>query len=377
MKDAELNASTRMFDSKPSITLCITELDVGGAEKAFVRIAIGLKDRGWSVRVISLRDAGVMAEDLKSAGIDVVALHGHSLADIRIFWRLRSQLKRFPTGVLLTFLYQANFYGRLAGRAAGIRTIVSGVRVADRRWIVAASDRMTKCWTKHYVAVSRHVADVHAKLCRIDADRITAIYNGVDAPPTPSHHTASAKQTGDRQVILFVGRLTTQKNPLLLLDSFRGLSPELQESTDVWLAGDGPLRTQLEQQIDRWQLSGRVQLLGQVSDVPALMRDATILVVPSKWEGLPNVILEAMSAGLPVVATAIDGVPEVLEDGVTGWLTPSGDAKALSQAIAEALTQPDARRNRSDAAQVVVTERFSWDTAISEYDRLLRHLKQI
>ncbi|APZ90917.1 glycosyltransferase [Fuerstiella marisgermanici] len=377
MKDAELNASTRMFDSKPSITLCITELDVGGAEKAFVRIAIGLKNQGWSVRVISLRDAGVMAEDLNSAGIDVVALRGHSLADVRIFWRLWSQLKRFPTDVLLTFLYQANFYGRLAGRAAGIPTIVSGIRVADRRWIVTASDQMTKCWTKHYVAVSRHVADVHAKLCRIDADRITAIYNGVDAQPAPLPQAASAKKPVGRHVILFVGRLTTQKNPLLLLNAFRGLRPELQESAEVCLAGEGPLRPQLEQRIHRWQLSDRVRLLGQVSDVPALMRDATILAVPSNWEGLPNVILEAMAVGLPVVATAIDGVPEVLEDGVTGWLTPNGDAKAFSLAISEALTQPDARRSRSDAAQVVVTERFSWDTAISEYDQLLRRLRQI
>ena len=210
---------------------------------------------------------------------------------------------------------------------------------------------------------------MHARLCRIDADQISVIYNGVDA-------ARASSPRDEPPVILFAGRLTEQKNPLLLLQAFRRLPSKLQQKCEVHFAGEGPLQFPLEEELKNGQLSDCVKLLGHRLDIAALMQRATVLVLPSKWEGLPNVVLEAMAAGLPVIATAVDGIQELLEDGVTGWLVPSDDEAALSEAIQEALTAPETRRQRATAAQVVAAEQFKWELVVSKYDQLLTSLRQ-
>ena len=360
--------------TSPSVTFCITELDVGGAEKAMVRIAIGLQEAGWRVRVISLRDAGVMTEPLRAAGIPVSALGCGGFADLRALWRLARELKRNPTDLVQCFLHQANIYGRLAVRFCGqpkrLRpVVVSGIRVADRRFWVILTDRLTRFCTDHYVAVSKHVAATHAELCRLKDDAISFIPNGVEIPSEPVHAADTAFPK-----LLFVGRLTKQKAPLDLLEAFHLLPDDVQRRCLLNFVGDGPLAFSLRTAIDRLQLNDRVHVVGHSDEVPALMRDSTVLVLPSRWEGMPNVILEAMAIGLPVLATSIDGTQDVMDDGVTGWLVPPSNPKALSQRIATVLNDPASRSAIAQAAQVHVAQHFSWQSAIGRYDQLLREL---
>ncbi|MEQ9408660.1 MAG: glycosyltransferase [Fuerstiella sp.] len=359
---------THLPATNPGITCCITELDIGGAEKAFVRVAIGLQQRGWYVRVISLRDEGPLTQPLQTAGIPVTALNGRGFPDFRLFWRLRAELRRHPTDMLLGFLHQANVYGRLAGRSAGIRRIISGIRVADRRAWVTATERLTHGCADHHIAVSQSVADSHAARCHIPRDRITAIPNGVDLPT--QEPSANSHRRTDR--LLFVGRLTPQKNPLLLLQAFRMLPPEQQQSLTLHYVGDGPLRESLDQKIRDWKLADQVTLVGRSDKIEQLMQEATLLVLPSAWEGLPNVVLEAMACGLPVIATAVDGTRELIHDGHTGWTVPARDPAALSTAIAEALANPDERQRRATQARDMVVRDYRWESVIDTYDRLLR-----
>jgi len=355
--------------SHPSVTFCITELDVGGAEKALVRIAIGLKQRDWNVRVISLRDRGAMSKPLEEAGIPVIALNGGSFADIRILRRLRKELKKHSTDVLMCFLHQANIYGRLAARYSGGPAVVSGIRVADRRKWVTLTDRFTQRWTDHYIAVSQHVAETHATLCRISPDRISAIRNGVDCPPKDK--VPSVKQRPDA-ALLFVGRLTPQKNPSSLLKAITLLPPALRTKVTLTFAGDGPLRASLLQRVKELQLESSVHLPGHSSDVVTLMQRSTLLVLPSRWEGLPNVVLEAMANGLPVIASDVDGVREVVADNETGWLIPATQPQALAATIQHALESPESRQRISNASQTLVNQELTWDRASAEYDRVLR-----
>ncbi len=360
----------------PSVTFCITELDIGGAEKAMVRIAIGLQDNGWRVRVISLRNAGAMADPLRAAGIPVKALGCGRFADLRMLWRLGAELRRNPTHLVQCFLHQANIYGRLATRFLCHRgddghrpLVVSGIRVADRRRWVILTDRWTRSYSDHYVAVSEHVADTHAELCRLNRDDVTSIPNGVDVPdglidaPNPVPHT-----------LLSVGRLTTQKAPLDLLEAFRLLPDELRCQCRLNFVGDGPLAFSLQKVIDRLQLNDRVLLSGHSHKVLQLMRESTVLVLPSRWEGMPNVVLEAMANALPVVATSIDGNRELIDDGTTGWLVPAANPAALAERIASALGDPEGRRSIARQAQAKASQHFSWPSAIERYDQLLRDL---
>ncbi|MCA9008333.1 MAG: glycosyltransferase [Planctomycetaceae bacterium] len=370
------------------LTMVITELDVGGAERAFVRIAIGLKSLGWNVRVISLWDAGQMADPLRQAGIAVEALGCHGAYDIRAVGRLQRALQANPPAALLTFLHQANIAGRIAAKRVGIRTVVCGVRVADRRLSVRWPELLTKKYVTHYVAVSHAVAKAHQELCHIDPRHFSVIYNGVDheeieaAPVTPRHELNC---TDDDQVILCVGRLSPQKAPLDVveaIDELRKLAPESYARRKLVFVGSGPLLSALRTLIADRKLENHVHLIGWRADVVSVMKSATLLVLASRWEGLPNVILEAQTAGLPVVAAAVDGCREVIEDGQTGRLFPPGNKQRLAEILQELLEEKRLLNHAAPKSLEALAikgrafaSRFSWEKCIAEYDVLLRNLQ--
>ena len=368
--------------------MAITELDIGGAERAFVQIAIGLKSRGWDVNVISLRDAGALAGRLREAGIPVQALRCGGPADFRAIGRLKHALLKNPPAVLLTFLHQANIVGRLAAKRAKVKNVICGVRVADRRWSVRIPEALTKHLVTQYVAVSNSVARIHCDICGIAPQKMTAICNGVDlqaidaAVPVPRREINCSDND---QVILCVGRLTQQKSPLDVMEAFdklRQLDPVGHQHRKLVFVGDGPLKPALQELIKKKQLENHVHLLGWRSDIAAVMKAATVLVMASKWEGLPNVVLEAQAAGLPVVASAVDGCQEIIEDALTGRLFPAGDTAALASVLRELSGSGDdshaaaeQMRSRIAASAREFTEsRFSWEKCVAEYDELLRNL---
>jgi glycosyltransferase involved in cell wall biosynthesis len=354
-----------------TVTFCINELDPGGAERALVRIATGLFDRGWQVNVVSLRDAGDLVERLEAAGISVTALECGGFVDIRAVFRLRRVLQQQRPDVLVCFLHQANIVGRISGSLAGVRTVVSGIRVADRRKWVVWTDRLTRGLTQKYVAVSRHVADVHARLCGVRDDRMMVIRNGVDIPD-PRPVRIGREDSGRR--ILFVGRLTDQKRPQNLVSAVAAMAVESGRRVVVDFLGDGELRSELQQQISAAGLNDRIRLHGYQPNVAEWMALADVLALPSDWEGLPNVVLEAMAQGLPVIATDVDGVPEIIEHGVTGWIVPPGDVTALADTLTNVLADVEGRRLVANRAFDAVQQRFRWDTTVEAFDDLLSGL---
>jgi starch synthase (maltosyl-transferring) len=361
--------------------MAITELDIGGAEKAFVRIAVGLSELGWNVNVISLRDAGPLAVALSDAGISVVALNCGGSADLRAIVRMKRALTAQRPDVLLTFLHQANIVGRLAGRWAGVRSIVSGIRVADRRWAVMIPERLTSCCVDQYVAVSATVADVHRQLCHLRTDRVSVIPNGVDMDAIRQAVPADRKSIQCDEsdwIILCVGRLTDQKAPLDVLDAFARLKQQrknIPPNMKLVFVGEGPLRPQIESRIQSTELQNDVKVPGWRPDVWELMKSSNLLVLASRWEGLPNVVLEAQAAGLPVVASAVDGCSELISDGQTGRLFRCGDVTDLTRVMDEMLSSPELLTLMSAMAKKSVEAQYRWDRCISDFDQLLCHVR--
>lgn len=359
--------------------MVITELDIGGAEKAFVQIAIGLKNLGWEVEVLSLRNRGPLSEPLKTARIPVDALNCGGFWDFRSIIRLRRHLKQFAPHAILSFLHQANIAGRIAGRIAGVPVIVSGIRVADRRLSLAITERLTAHLADHFVAVSNSVAETHRKYCGIAFNRMSVILNGVDVDSirmTPATSRDSLGLSSDDTVLLFAGRLTAQKAPLDLLRAYSELSTETRKNVKLLFVGEGPLRSALENLIHREQLSDCVRLLGWRADAVGIMKAADLLVLPSHWEGLPNVLLEARAAGLPVIAASADGVREAMSGLDTeACLYPAGDVDCLKKLLEEYLHSPQmAAGQNCDSPQVVPCKEFTWSDAIRQYHQLLTRL---
>lgn len=362
-----------------SLVMVITELDFGGAERAFVRTATGLRAFGWSVTVVSLRDEGPLAKELQAAGIAVTALNGTGLPGaIGSLWKLHRLLRQLRPAAVLSFLHQANLLSRLAAVGTGCRCVVSGIRVADRRLFITVPEWLTQKLVTHYVAVSEFTADVHARCCGIVRSRISTIRNGVDrhGDVAPADR-ASLGLTADDFVILFAGRLCAQKSPETLLYALGRLQashPETAARIQLLLAGDGPLAGKLKLLAETLGLADRVSLMGWRSDLPQLMKTADLLVLPSRWEGLPNVILEAQASGLPVIASRVDGIPELITERATGLLFPAGDCTRLEQLLESAVRQPQQLAAMAVAARAQAEQMFSWDNVSTRYDALLRAL---
>ncbi len=175
-------------------------------------------------------------------------------------------------------------------------------------------------------------------------------------------------------MLLFVGRLHPQKGILGLIRVMRELVETDRRDVHLVVAGAGPQESEARQLAAELGISERVHWLGRRSDVPSLMRASTLLVLPSLWEGMPNAVLEAMAAGLPVVASRIDGTVELVTPGLTGWLFEPGNEASLFETLRAALDSPDLWREFADRSQVTVRKHFSWNDAAAAYSRLWRTL---
>ncbi len=355
------------------IAFCITDLDAGGAERALVQIVTRLDRRRWEPHVFCLDAGGVLAVELRSAGIDVVCLGAHRPRDFLVAWPLYRHLAALRPAILQTFLFHANIVGRLAGAAARVPAIVSGIRVAEKRsrvrlWIDRVTDRLV---TAH-VCVSRDVAEFSAKRGGLRSEKIRVIPNGVDYERFANAAPADLTQFGvprDSRVLLFVGRLDPQKGPYRLLEAASELIAD-HADLHLLMVGDGLLSAELREWTRDRSADSQIHFIGRQTDVAGLMRAADLFVLPSQWEGLPNVVLEALAAGTPVVATAVEGISDLLADGKSGIVVPLDGKPRLADAIRRALQELQALKAAALEARKIVAERFTWQLVAADYERL-------
>jgi glycosyltransferase involved in cell wall biosynthesis len=359
------------------IAFCITDLDDGGAERALVRLVTGLDRSRWEPRVFCLSGEGVLAEELSRADVLVTCLEAKSSRSLSVVFRLAWALRDFHPTLLQTYLYHANITGRIAGRLARVPVIVSGIRVAEQRsrfrlWL----DRVTQGMVDHHVCVSEAVATFSRQHSRLPEQNITVIPNGVDAELFANAEPSDLSVFGippDAQTMLFVGRLDPQKDPCLLLQAMELLMSSYPQ-LHLLFVGDGPLKEELKSQVVNSELKERVHCAGRRDDVANLMKACDVFVLPSRWEGMPNVVLEAMAAGLPIVATEVEGTAELLAENQTGLLVPPHSPTALAEAVETLLRDSKQAQSMKQSAQQLVSKRFTWNRVIERYEELYRSL---
>mgnify|MGYP002631264637 CR=1 FL=1 len=363
------------------ISFLITELDHGGAERALVRIVTGLDRNLWDPRVISLSDRGPLTEPLEAAGIPVTAIGAGRVRSPEGLWRatagLTTCLKEQQPAVLQTFLFHANIAGRFAARRARVPAVVSGIRVAEKRgrWRLKV-DRWTDHLVSRHVCVSQSVADFSIRESGLSESKVIVIPNGVDVQRFATAEPADLSQFGipkDAATILSVGRLDEQKNPLGLLHRFAAIA-EQHSQAHLLFVGRGPDEASLGAEIVSRGLKSRVHLAGWQADVPGIMRACDLFVLASNWEGMPNVLLEAGAAGIPVIATRVEGVEEIITSGESGVLVGISQQEELATAIADCLADRDAATERALRLQQIVSEQFTWESVVNSYSKLYESL---
>lgn len=365
------------------LALCITDLDVGGAERCVEKLAVGLNRQRFTPVVYCLRprpenDDASCGVPIEQAGIPVHYLGARHAWNLpRLVRELTEKLRCQNPQVIQTFLFHANFVGRLAARRAKVPHVVSGVRVAEHHahwhlWL----DRWTRGLVDRYVCVSHAVAEFTSRMSAIDRDRLVVIPNGIDVESLRGVVPADLAELGvapDRRVVTFAGRLEPQKGLSWLLDTAVGWLPDLTDC-DLLLVGQGRQRAALEKQAIRLGIADRVRFAGWRSNVVEILAASDLVVLTSRWEGMPNVVLQAMALGLPVLATDVEGARELLGPVAEDQIVAYGDTETfVNKLVALMNDRPAAeqfgRLNRQRAASD-----YSLDKMLRGYETLWESL---
>ncbi|QDU28317.1 Putative glycosyltransferase EpsF [Anatilimnocola aggregata] len=363
------------------IVLVITELDPGGAERAFTHLALRLDKSQWQPVVISLRARptaanSILVDQLETAGIQVEFLNArHKWQFPWAIWCLRRRLRELRPAIVQSFLFHANVVSALAGRLAGTK-VVAGVRVADPSRSRQRLERWLSPLIAKFVCVSQSVADFCEQSAGIAREKLQVIPNGVDVDRFANATSADRTTLGmpaDRRLMIAIGRLEKQKGHDWLLPILARVFSELP-AHDLLLVGDGTERTRLEQQAVQLGIRQRVHFLGRRTDVPELLRAAELMVLSSRWEGMPNVLLEAMAAGLPVVTTRVEGADEILGPLAARQCVAKGDSPSFERAVLALACEPELAAALGRANQSRVTARFSLAVMTQAYEQLYMRL---
>ncbi|MFT7465531.1 MAG: glycosyltransferase involved in cell wall biosynthesis, partial [Pseudohongiellaceae bacterium] len=338
----------------------ITTLDVGGAEKHLLWLGGAQVAQGHEVAVVWFKGQGSLEEEFRLAGMAVHHVDMQRIGRARAAAAdLRKLLVQQHPDVLHSHLLKADALGAWVGRTAKVPVVVSS-KHNDERALLKRSVGWLHGWltrrVDRVIALSDHVAGFVAQHGHVPLEKITRIYYGVDAEALlPSRSRAEVRSelglANNAPLLICVGRLAPQKDHPTLLKALA----KLPECVTLLVVGGDPFgdgEAQLSALADELALGDRARFLGIRHDVPDLLAASDLFVLPSLWEGLGLVFLEAMAVKLPVVASNVSAIPEVIADGVSGWLVPPGEPQALADALENALSNDTDRLARGLAGHM-------------------------
>ncbi|HEV8643047.1 MAG TPA: glycosyltransferase family 4 protein [Methylomirabilota bacterium] len=325
---------------------------LAGGEAYLVRLATALDRRRFALTVV-VPETGALTERLAALGVPtfVVPLHTRLLSP-RTLWQLGQVFRRERPMIVQSHGARTNVYAKIAARLVGVPVVLATVHNslfdyevgALRRRLYVAAERLTGPLAHRVVAVSHAVGRDLVARYRLPAEQVVVIQNGIDpARFVPERPPAAARAelglSPDTRLIGLVGRLTRQKGPDLLVAALPTLVTSWPQLRCLFV-GDGMLGPELRRRAAALGLASHCVFLGPRHDVADLVAILDVVVLPSRSEGLPFALLEAMALAKPVVATRVGGNPEVVEDGRTGLLIPPEDPVALARAVLFLLDRP-------------------------------------
>jgi len=342
----------------------ISSFVTGGAEKLVVDLLTNHDTNKIEMAAVSFgpKMNYILEKELAEKGIDVYYLNKQKGFDVSIYFKLHKIFREFKPDVVHTHLYVIRYtlLPALINRIpVMVHTIHNNIESKEQNKLGIFVEKIAY----HYfgmvpVAISESVRVSIIKTYDMAKNHIPIIINGID---TSKYREVKKCPKNNQSVrLIHIGRLNKQKNHALLIDSFKNV---IDGGYDVKLiiVGDGELKEELIEKVNSLGISDKVTFLGIRSDIPELLQASDFFVFSSNWEGLPLVVLEAMSAGLPIVSTKVGGIPEIVQDNVNGVLVEPGNQEMLVEAITKLLTDKQklvqmGRKSRELASQYDVKQ---------------------
>ena len=352
------------------ILYVVTAAGFGGAPMHVLQLLRHFSTQGHVIGLVSAPEPRLV-DEAKRLGVQVYpnpyfVRTLNPMADLRALQYVMQSIKRFQPDILHAHSSKAGLAARFGAAFYGVQAVVFTAhgwaftegRPMWKRRIIAALERVAAYKTSRIICVSNHDYDLALDFHIAPAEKLRIIHNGVDPSPFLRPFSGDMRKSlglrEDDVVVTFVGRLAPPKDVLTLLAAIENVP-----SCKVLIVGDGPLRDGIEAYIRKRKLSEAVIMLGEHSDVPAILNVSDIFVLISDWEGLPYTIIEAMMAGLPVTASEVGGVGELVKDGETGFLVERKDVVGLTVALQRLIGNRALRQKLGKAGRLRALTMFS------------------
>jgi glycosyltransferase involved in cell wall biosynthesis len=361
------------------ILFLVNGFAIGGAEVKLLELVREIKIRfpkTYYPIVCAVGQGGPLQERFEKMNVETYVFSKRHRYDVFLIYKVFQLIQKRRINIVQTTLYYADIIGAYTAKLAGIKRIVSwDAMTAPYHYGMKnlLAYRLASKWFTVAVAVSHAIREKIIYERHVPADKTTTIHYGVDNRYfSDTNNESYRKKLGFHSkniVIGTVARLSEQKGHRYLIDATKevvGRYPNIR----VLFIGDGPLRKELELQVNRLGLDSVIKFLGFRSDVKELLSTLDIFVLPSLFEGLPNVVLEAMACGKPVIATNVSGIPEIIDDHQTGILIPPKDSNAIAQAIYQMLQNPKKMKMMGKMSRNRVEEKFSLKQQVNAFVEL-------
>ncbi len=367
---------------RPRLLILTVGFAVGGAEQLVLTTAPRLQRDGFEVTVACLKGWGVLGNELEARGVRSIALGATGMFDLRVLGRLLSILRRDRIQIIRGHLFWANLVARIVGRLASVPVIVTTHHdtFSWMRWYHRLAERLTAPLSDVVTTCSESVRRQAMETFGLGPGRVRTLRNAIEIPdviPDTATRARVRRELGASPGDLLIGTLGRLDEPkkglAVFLAAARLLSREFPRLRFA-IIGAGPARASLEERAAREGVSHCTVFPGIRRDVPEIMRALDLLAQPSLWEGFGLTIVEAMAVGTPVVASRVGGIPEVVEEGVTGLLVPPGDPQALASACARLLKDPESAARMGQAGIARARTEFGIERLVREIEVLYREL---
>ncbi len=368
-------------DPRPLILHVMYRFDTGGLENGVVNLINHMPHEAFRHAVLALTEITDFRERIKRSDVEYFALAkppGHGMWQ---YPKLLSLFRKLRPSIVHTRNLAA-LEAQAPAWAAGVPIRIHGEHgrdVGDLDGSNLAMQRVRRLYrpfVHHYIALSRDLADYVQTKVRVERNAITQAYNGVDiqhfSPGVAGQQPIEGCpfQPGQHFLVGTVGRMQTAKDQPMLARAFVkaiAMAPELADRLRLVMVGDGPLLTQVHAELDAAGLQHLAWLPGERNDVADVMRGLNLFALPSLAEGISNTILEAMACGLPVVATAVGGNADLVQEGVTGFIVPPGDPAGMAAKLVELAKNAEISQNLGAVGRARVTSTFSMHAMVKTY----------